>query len=274
MAKIRILVPTNFTPQADIAYGQALDFARIARADLYVLHVISNLKAMSSGGGIEGVQNKMDRLIDLSENNTKRKVINRIEHGKVIPQILMTINEVNPDYVFIGTDVKSKASSSSTLKILNVATCPLVIFTGRKIKPGCKKIVLPLDLTKQTKQKIDKTIEIAKMYNSEVHIISATNFLDENICSKIKNHMNQIKAIFDNLEIKCRTELLKTKNDNEIMANAINDYADDIDACLIVIMTRQENKLQKMIVGSMAIKLISKATVPIMCINPNYKQLN
>ena len=83
--------------------------------------------------------------------------------------------------------------------------------------------------------------------------------------------MSQVKSIFDKLELKSQIKLLKTKNDIDIMANEINDYADDINADLIVIMTRQETKLQKFFVGSMAIKLIRKSTVPIMCISPKIK---
>ena len=51
-----------------------------------------------------------------------------------------------------------------------------------------------------------------------------------------------------------------------------DDFADDIEASAIVIMTRQENKLQKFFVGSMATELIKKANVPIVCISP--KELN
>ena len=65
---------------------------------------------------------------------------------------------------------------------------------------------------------------------------------------------------------------MKTEANVESMANAVNDFADDIEASAIIIMTHQENKLQKFFVGSMATELIKKANVPIVCVSP--KELN
>lgn len=268
MTRNRILVPINFSPQAEEAFKQSVFFSGKTSSDIHLMHVIPNLKAASNDGAIEIIQNKLDKIIVDARTQVKGSIQTRIECGRPIPQILKVIKEIKPDFVFIGTDFQSKPTSSAALKILDSVDCPLVIFTGRREKHGCDKIVLPLDLTKETRQKVEQTIMMAKAYGSEVHIVSATNFTDEIVCDKIKNQINQVKSIFDKLEIKCHTKLIKTKNDIEIMANAINDYADDINAGLIVIMTRQERKLQKMIVGSMAIKLIRKSTVPIMCISP------
>lgn len=269
MKKTRILVPTNFSKQAEIACKQSVFFSSKTTADIYVLHVIPSLKKIDNESNtIETIQNKADSLIDPMSGFAGGKIHTRIETGKVITQILNAERELKPDYIFIGTDVSSKPHSSTTLRILNHVDCPLVVFTNRSNKTGCDKIVLPLDLTKETKQKIDQTIKIAKIYKSEVHIVSATNFEDEKMCDIIKKQMHQVKAVFDKLQIKSQIKLLKTRNNIDIMANEINDYADDINADLIVIMTRQEKKIQKFFVGSMAIKLIRKSTVPIMCVSP------
>ena len=269
MTKNQILVPTNFSRQAEIAFKQSVFFSSKVKSDVFVLHIIPSLKKIdNNSNAIEIIQNRMDNLINPMVPLINGKINTRIETGKIITQILKTEREIKPSYIFIGTDIGSKPNSSTTLRILNHVDCPLVVFTNRSDKTGCDKIVLPLDLTKETKQKIDQTIKIAKIYNSEVHIVSATSFEDEKMCDTIKEQMNQVKSIFNKLELKSQIKLLKTKNDIDIMANEINDYADDINADLIVIMTRQETKLQKFFVGSMAIKLIRKSTVPIMCIIP------
>jgi nucleotide-binding universal stress UspA family protein len=269
MTKTRILVPTNFSKQADIAFKQSVYFSKKAKSDVFLMHVIPSLKNIDSNiNSIETIQNKLQNLVDPLITFAGGKIHTKIESGKIITQILNAERDLKPNFIFIGTDASSKPNSSTTLRILNHVDCPLVVFTGRSNKTGCDKIILPLDLKKETKQKINQTVKIAKIYNSEVHIVSATNFEEEIQCDRIKEQLNQVKNVFDKLEIKSQIKLLKTKNDIEVMANAINDYADDINADLIVIMTRQENKIQKFFVGSMAIKLIRKSTVPIMCISP------
>jgi nucleotide-binding universal stress UspA family protein len=269
MTKNRILVPTNFSSQADLAFEQSVLFSLKTGADVFLLHIIPSLRMIdNSSDGIDEIQSRLSKMADRFFKETGKKVHTRIEVGKILPQILAVEKELQPSYIFIGSDVSAKEMSSTTLKLIDRVECPVVVFAGRFDRNGCGNIVLPLDLSKETKQKIDQTIKIAKIYNSTVHIVSATSFTDELECDKIKAQINQVKSIFDKLEINCVTELLKTKNDIEVMANAINDYADDIKADLVVIMTRQETKLQKFFVGSMAIKLIRKSNVPILCISP------
>jgi nucleotide-binding universal stress UspA family protein len=269
MLKNRILVPTNFSGQAEIALRQSVYFAGKTGAEVILLHVIPSLKMIdNSSDSIDAIQKRLINLAELCASDQGIRIHTRIECGKVIPQILAVEKEVKPSYIFIGTDSSSSAFSSTTIKLIDKVDCPVVVLAGRFDKMGCNKIVLPLDLTKETKQKVDLTIKIAKIYGSSVHIISATSFTDEIQCDKIKEQIKQVKQFFDKQEINCVTELLKTKNDIEVMANAINDYADDIKADLIVIMTRQENPVQKLIIGSMATKLIKKANVPILCVRP------
>lgn len=270
MTKNRILVPTNFSSQADLAFEQSVLLSRRTGADVYLLHIIPSLRMIDNNSdSIDEIQSRLSTMADKFYSETGKKVHTRIEVGKIIPQILAIEKELQPSFIFIGSDSSAKIMSSTTLKLIDQVSCPVVVFAGRFDRMGCGKIVLPLDLTKETKQKVEQTIKMAKIYNSTVHIVSATSFTDELECNRLKSQMNQVKMFFEKREIKCETVLLKTKNDIEIMANAINDYADDIKADLIVIMTRQETKMQKFFVGSMAIKLIRKSNVPILCVSPN-----
>ena len=132
--------------------------------------------------------------------------------------------------------------------------------------------MLPVDLTKETKQKVDLAVKIAKIYGAKVYAVSATGSRDKETLKQLEDKMSEVKAIFDKLEIECETRLMKTEANVESMANAVNDFADDIEASAIIIMTHQENKLQKFFVGSMATELIKKANVPIVCVSP--KELN
>jgi nucleotide-binding universal stress UspA family protein len=269
MTKNRILVPTNFSEQSEIAFRQSVFFSEKTGADVFLLHIIPSLRMIdNSSDNIDSIQNRLIKLTDQYRDNTGARIHSRIECGKVLANVLDVEKELNPSYIFIGTDVSVKPTSSKTLKLIEQANCPVVVFAGRFNRTGCNKIVLPLDLTKETKQKVDHALKIAKIYGSTVHIVSATSFDDELEIDKLKKQIQQVKNIFDKLEVPCIVKLLKTKNDIELMANAINDYADDIQADLIVIMTRQENRFQKFFVGSMAIKLIRKANVPILCISP------
>ena len=173
----------------------------------------------------------------------------------------------------MGSDAaRNDHNRSITLKLIDKISCPMVVFAGRYDKVGCDRIVLPVDLTKETKQKIDLAVKIAKIYGAKVYAVSATGSHDAETLKQLEGKMSEVKAIFDKLQIECETRLLKTESHVESMANAVNDFADDIEASAIIIMTHQETKLQKFFVGSMATELIKKANVPIVCVSP--KELN
>lgn len=271
MQSNRILIPTNFSNQANTAFKQCIYFSQKTNSEVYLLHVISKIKnnyELNADKYIDYVQNKFDRLVEEIEGDKVPKIHYRIESGKVLPQILATEKEVSPSFIFLGTDISANEITSITLRLIDNVRCPMVIIRNVSNRIGCDNIVLPLDLTKETKQKIDLTIKLARIYGSMVHIVSVTSLVKEDELLVLENQIKQVQAIFTKLKIKSTTKLLKTKNDVEIMANAINDYADDIKSDLIIIMTRQEKKLQKFFVGSMATKLIKKASAPILCVSP------
>lgn len=269
MFKNKILVPTNFSEQSEVAFKQSLLFSNNIGYEVVLLHVVPELKDKEID--IDNIQNTLIKIVEKYKSLSKTKVYYRIEEGKVLQKILDVEAEIKPSYIFLGTDVSLKLTSSKTLKLIDQANCPIVIFGSNFNRQGCKNIVLPLDLTKETRQKVDITVKIAKLYNSRVHIISATSFDDEIERDKLAKQIILVKNTFENEGIECTTKLIKTKDDIEVMANAINDYADDVEADLIVIMTRQETKLQQFFVGSMAIKLIRKSKVPILCVSPQNK---
>ncbi|MCK9322173.1 MAG: universal stress protein, partial [Bacteroidales bacterium] len=65
MRKNRILVPTNFSKQAEIAFKQSVFFSSKTNSDIFVLHVIPSLRKIDgSSNTIETIQNKADSLID------------------------------------------------------------------------------------------------------------------------------------------------------------------------------------------------------------------
>ncbi len=274
MSKNVILVPTNFSSRANIAYRQSINFAERTNGDVYLLHVIpQKAKQENLDLEIDAMHNQVLNLVDDCDANLRRRIHTRIEYGPVNSTIVKVEKELKPDFMFIGSDAaRNDHNRSITLKLIDKISCPMVVFAGRFDKVGCEKIVLPVDLTKETKQKVDLTQKIARIYGSKVYVVSANSSSDEATLQQLNKRIADVKAIFDKLKIECETRILKTEQGTESMANAVNDFADDIEASAVVIMTRQETKLQKFFVGSMATELIKKANVPIVCVSP--KELN
>ncbi len=266
MTKSKILVLTNFNPQSEVALLQSIYFANKTDSDIILLHIIKGTKSANKSKSAS-IQNKLNKIIENYKGSCQLVFNSRIEYGKVIPEILKVEKEIKPEFIFIGTERDSKPFNSTTINLIDEVGCPVIVLSGRNMSKGCESIVLPLDLSKETKQKVDVTLNIAKTYDATVHIISATSDKDKKIEEKIKKQILSVKKVFDKNNVSCKTELL-VKNNKATMANAIIDYAHKINAGLIVIMTRQETSIEKFFVGSMATRIIKKASIPVLCISP------
>lgn len=267
MAKSKVLVTTNFNPQSEAALLQAVHFSKKTKSDIYLLHVIDSPKSTAKSKAVE-IKQKLDQISKEFMLNLNAEINTEIRFGKVLPEILKFEKELEPQFVFIGTEPNSKPFYSTTINLIDDVSCPVVVLSSRYKNQGCKKIVLPLDLSHETTQKVRNAKQIAKIYDSKVYIISATNTKDEKVVERLKNKISLVEEDFTRIGLLSHSEILFVDGNKERMANAINDYADDINADLIVIMTRQEKRLEKLFIGSMATKLIKKATVPVLCISP------
>jgi nucleotide-binding universal stress UspA family protein len=236
MANKKVLVPTNFNPQSEVAVQQCIYFSENIGADIYLLHVIEGNKDEK----LEiTVLEKLNVIVKNYKGNKNISFSSVIDYGKVIQTILKLEKEIGFDFIFIGTEPETKPFKSTTLKLIDEVNCPVFVFPGRTMKKGCNKILLPLDLTKETTYKINVCVNIAKVYGSVVHIITASNLKNHKEKEKFNKEFKFVKNTFDENNIKCITEILKIKDSSkDDMANSINEYSESINADLVVIMIR------------------------------------
>ena len=93
---------------------------------------------------------------------------------------------------------------------------------------------------------------------------------DELAIKKIKANLNQAETIFKRNGIKYESHLLDDRQYPDNLGKDTIQYAEEIDADLIMIMTKSESaKLSEFFVGSYAEQIVnSSSKTPVMCINP------
>lgn len=99
-----------------------------------------------------------------------------------------------------------KFIGSNALRVIREAPCPVITIKGKKHRTGCKNIILPLDLTKETKEKVSKAIEIANLFGSTINLVSVLTTDDEFIVNKLKRQMNQVHEFIVEHNIPCTIE--------------------------------------------------------------------
>lgn len=278
----KILVPTDFSQESIAALTFAALFARAFKAEITLLHimesyehntVLDNLGVSMTDVLREGIEKKLDELI--SEHTLLQEVnlTTRIEQGKVHRVVHDIVEDDAFDLVVMGThgasgirDFEKFVLGSNAYRIVNTSKVPVITIRNPERSKRIERIVLPLDITKQTTQKVDFAIELAKTFHANIQIVALTEFLDD-FNPNIDRLPKELMAVEEKVQaagIDCTAVYIKYKD----VAKGVVEFTDNVRGDLIVIMTRQENIIEEWLIGSHARKIIGQSQVPVLSVRP------
>ena len=275
--KNHILVPIDFSEQSIIALEQSYNLAQLTKADITLINVIEEPFQLPFFTKIEekGLEKKIKKELEKLAAETMKKlsihVNTLIVRGKVYEEVNKAAKKLKSSFIVMGTNGSigiKKFIGSNALRVIRESKCPVITIKGKKHRFGCKNILLPLDLTKETREKISKSIEIAKLFTSTIHLITVLDTDDEFIVKKLRRQMNQVHDFIRESDIPCTVEFLH----NDDVTTAVIDYAKKIKADLLMIMTQEENWTDLMFISSSAQQIINSSDIPVLSIRPKDKK--
>lgn len=192
-----------------------------------------------------------------------------IREGKVYHQVALEAKEKDALLVIAGTHGTSGFEEfwigSNANKIVSMAPCPVITIRGGiQVSRELTKIVMPIDSTPETRQKVSFTATIAGLFNAEVHVLALYTTSISTIQDNIDSYARQVISFLEGQGIKSRFESQKADN----IARSILDYAEKIDANLISIMTEQETAASNLWLGAYAQQLVNHSPIPVLSIHP------
>jgi nucleotide-binding universal stress UspA family protein len=141
----------------------------------------------------------------------------------------------------------------------------VITIRRNQIPSNIDKIVLPLDITFQTREKVPYTVELAKVFKSKIHLLTIRLSNLKSIEKKLHQYAAQVASYLDSHKIPYTVEHLHGKN----LTDLTLDYSRSVDADMISIMTEQEKSASNLLLGNFAHQMINKATIPVLSF-PNY----
>lgn len=276
-----LLVPIDFNEQSIFAMERSYVTAPFLKLNIVLLYVYeeNGFSPLISPEEISSsIQKKLDVLASEVEGKSGMKVMTVIKKGKVYSQILATAKEVNARFILMGTNNASENIrmdknniGSNTLKVIRQSNIPVITINGKKISRFLHNILLPLDLTKETRQKVTYAIDFAKSFGAGITVVSVLwSKKDLETKSELLQQLDQVKWFIEEANIRCTSELLETKGGERMLAPRVLKYVEEkgnID--LIMVMTQQENKLVEFFLGSAAQSLIRMSKTAMMSITPD-----
>ncbi len=281
----KIVVPVDFGEQAQIALEQAVRLAHVINGDITLLYVIESHGLFSRLANPlqdeelkKEINQKLDELIDNVEKKDGIKTDKVIAHGAVYEKISEVAEMLGARFIVMGTNggsgklIRRRFIGSNALRVVRESKVPVITIKGKHHREGCKNIVLPLDLTKETREKVTKAIEFAKLYNSDVRIASVLFTTDEFIVNRLTRQLSQVKSFMEKAGVRCTAEIIKGIKGEESLGQIIIDYANKVEGDVIMIMTQQETDITELFIGSAAQEIINKSDIPVLSIVPTPKK--
>ncbi len=277
-----ILVPIDFSEQSLIALGQSYNLARLTRADITLIHVIEISSLPSKGSAsekkkelvqlVKTVNKNLDALAKETSAKSGVHVKTAIENGKVYEEIDRYARKNKCKFIVMGTNGTEgglkRFIGSNALRVVRETPCPVITIRGEKHRKGCKHILLPLDLQRETKEKVSRAIEFANYFGSTINILSVVTSDDEFIMNKLTRQIKQVEEYITKQDVPCTSALIEAKD----VVNEVLTYSKKINADLIMIMTQGEMNWTKLFIGSAAQEIINRSEIPVLSINPSKKK--
>ncbi len=276
------LVPVDFSDTSLLALDHAVAISDMGpdKEIITLLHVIegADIDEMVTAAdplkldhrdalAAEGALVKLRKLADnFDREKTEFRAV--VIGGKPYRKIAKVARETKPDYIMMGTHGSSGLqvlAGSNASRVIQLAPCPVIVVKEKQFGNGYQNIVLPLDVTRETKQKVNMASRVAKYFDATVHIL-ALQERDEFLAHRMKANLNQVQEYMEDRGIKTSVHTLTSSSN---LATQTLEWADENNADLIIIMSQQEKgTLGEFLYGSYAQQMVNRSHVPVMAINP------
>ena len=274
----KILVPIGFSEQSMIALGQAFNLAKIKNSEVFLLSVVEEQSMMQSlflDDKSHELQLKVNKkLHQIGEEYGEEygvHVETLVAKGKIYSQINKVAEMISADLIVMGTNGSDGSSrkimGSNAERVVSLAHCPVITIKGKNHGEGCKNIILPLDLEKQTKEKVTYALEYARYWDATIRIVSVVLRDNQEVREKLVKNINQVKKFISDAGVKCTADLVEGDK-KQTLGDFIFKYEKSFDADLIMIMTKKEELTLSNNISVTARYIINNSEIPVMSIRP------
>lgn len=269
----KILVPTDFSEQAENALKVAAQLAKRYNGEIYLLHIIELPADMSNPVGetrsndlpealffMKMAKNKFDEL--LSRPYLKDlKVHDTVEINKAFEGIMETSRKFDCDFIVMGSQgasgFKEMFIGSNTEKVVRTSEIPVLVIKNEHPKFRINDFVFATNLEVTGKETLKKVVNFADLTGAKLHLLyinTANEFVtSDETDKKLKKCLEGLD--FTNYEF-------YVYNDDSVEQGIVN-FAKKKKADLMGIATHGRKGLSHFFNGSISEDLVNHANSPV-----------
>ena len=153
---------------------------------------------------------------------------------------------------------------SNAYRIVTYSPCPVItVRANYEFSNKVDKIILPIDSTLETRQKIPFTVKWAKIFNSEVHVLSLYSTTIKAVKNRVDNYSKQVVKFLEEENVNYKLAAIDAEN----ITNATIKYTDEVNGDIIAIMTEQETTTSNLFLGAYAQQMVNHSPIPVLSIH-------
>ena len=276
----KILVPTDFSPNASRAIDYAVQIAKLNQASIYIIHACDQLD-ITFKDRLELKEEYNKTISDKAFNNleilrrsiedTEQVLVNtQLYNGPVTDTILLAAKEHEVDLVIMGTlghsGIKEKIFGSKTAAVIGRTIKPVLAIPLEYDWSIPNKFLLAVNHFDEAAGLVSPVFDLAGIFGAEVEVAV---FTDEDIAVAV-DYLQDAREVNRFEEILKRKYTLVKINPEHLsghrLQDTLNDYIHDKQIDLLAMITHRRGLVKSIFNHSMTKRMAYHAKVPVLAI--------
>lgn len=265
----KIIVPTDFSEQADNALRVAADMARENNGEVFLLHQVDlplHLANNASSNLPEAVffmklaKEKFDTLLKADYLNGVT-IHGDVQTGAAFSGIMDTVRRHNADLIVMGSHgaegVKNLFLGSNAEKVVRNSEIPVLVVKDRKKRLDVNDMVFATDLDATSTGALKEAAKFANSTNCNLHLLyvnTPSNFMST------KKAEEKVEDYLKDVQIKNYDYTIW--NDHSIEEGVFN-YTKAIKGDIIAMATHGRRGISHFFNGSVSEDIVNHSTLPV-----------
>lgn len=268
----KILVPTDFSKQADNALKVAADLAKKNNSEIHMLHMVelpmhqiiatSNYSELPEAVFFMKMAHK--NFEDTTEDKDYLNDIELYEHIKfndIATGVSKMCEENNFDIIIMGSHgsdgLKELFIGSNTEKVVRSSKTPVLVIKNDHEEFNVENFVFASDFKNDNKETYRQAVNLAKFFNSKIHLLLVNTAGNFKTTTEAEEAMNKfiLGTDYENYS-------LNIFNDVSVEQGILN-FSKTINADLIGISTHGRQGIAQLFNGSISEDLVNHAKRPV-----------
>ncbi|WP_308993109.1 universal stress protein [Mariniflexile litorale] len=267
----KILVPTDFSTQAENALKVAAQLAKKHDCEIYLLHILEvplhTVDALSTYNDLPEAMFFMKlahkRFEELKTKDYLKDLVihEHVEFHEIFKGVFQVCKKQQIDLVVMGSNgasgLKEMLIGSNTEKVVRTSATPVLVVKKEHQSFQTKDFVFASDFNEESKISFEKAIEFANILGSKTHLLmvnTPNHFITSNDAhSRIQNFIKDVKMPNYSINI---------FNDVTVETGIMN-FSQSINADFIGMSTHGRRGISHFFNGSISEDLVNHAKRPV-----------